>query len=166
MNAATRRTQTRTSEAGAGRAAARRLDVVVQYGVPRRGLPHPSSIRRFAAPALGRAANITVRLVGMREGRALNRQYRGRDDATNVLTFIYDASPRAPLTGDIVLCVPVVVREAHEQSKELSAHYAHLIVHGILHLQGYDHVLVSAAARMEALETRILARLGYADPYQ
>ncbi len=116
-----------------------------------------------------------MRLVGEAEGRALNRDYRGKDYATNVLTFAYaegealpglpEAAGDVPLAGDLVLCVPVVVREAAAQGKTLEAHFAHLVVHGMLHLQGYDHENETEAAEMEALETVILRELGYADPY-
>jgi probable rRNA maturation factor len=113
--------------------------------------------------------------VGEAEGRALNRDYRGKDYATNVLTFAYaegEALPGlpeeggdVPLAGDLVLCVPVVVREAAAQGKTLEAHFAHLVVHGMLHLQGYDHENETEASEMEALETSILRELGYANPY-
>ena len=113
--------------------------------------------------ALERPANVTLRFVGEREGRMLNHRYRGRDYATNVLTFVYDDV--ASLAGDIVLCAPVVRREARAQHKTLTAHYAHLVVHGMLHLQGYDHERDDDAARMEARERVLLARLRYRDPY-
>jgi len=136
----------------------------VQYRVPRAGLPARVSLERWARAATRRAASVTVRFVGATEGRALNRRYRGQDHATNVLTFAYsDAGHR--LEGDIVLCAPVVAREAREQGKPVAAHFAHLLVHGLLHLQGYDHLEAREARRMEALETRILGRLGYSDPY-
>jgi len=121
------------------------------------------------------AARITVRLVGLAEARALNRDYRGKDYATNVLTFVLDASPpdrrrgarsaRPHYAGDLALCVPVVSKEAREQKKDLMAHYAHLTVHGVLHLQGYEHEREREAVEMEKLETRILKRLGFPDPY-
>lgn len=113
--------------------------------------------------ALERPANVTLRFVGESEGRMLNRRYRGRDHATNVLTFVYDDV--ASLAGDIVLCAPVVRREARVQHKTLTAHYAHLVIHGMLHLQGYDHERDEDAARMEARERVLLARLRYRDPY-
>jgi len=113
---------------------------------------------------LARDARVTLRFVGAREGRALNARYRRRDYATNVLTFVYDAVE--PLAGDLVLCVPVVRREAREQGKSFRAHCAHLVIHGMLHLQGYDHERAADARRMEARETRLLARLGYSDPYR
>ena len=99
-----------------------------------------------------------MRFVDAIEGRALNAEYRGRDYATNVLTFVYDDD--APRAGDIVLCAPVVRKEADAQGKSLAAHYAHLVVHGMLHLQGYDHERAADAAAMEARETAILAGLG------
>ena len=109
---------------------------------------------------------MTLRFVGTAEGRALNRQYRGRDYATNVLTFVYDdARDNEPVTGDLVLCVPVLRREAREQKKSLRAHCVHLVIHGTLHLQGYDHQSDKDARVMEALEIDLLAALGYRDPY-
>lgn len=133
--------------------------------------PRKPEFRTWARAALERNAEVTVRLVGEEEGRQLNRDFRGKDYATNVLTFVYEdemAQTRvgqAPLTGDLVLCVPVVVREALDQGKSPDAHYAHLVVHGMLHLQGYDHEIDADAERMEAREREILASLGYADPY-
>ena len=110
---------------------------------------------------------MTIRFVGTAEGRALNRQYRGRDYATNVLTFVYDdARGNGPVAGDLVLCVPVLQREAREQKKSLRAHCVHLVVHGTLHLQGYDHENDKDARVMEAMETDLLAALGYRDPYE
>ncbi|MCU0803616.1 MAG: rRNA maturation RNase YbeY [Burkholderiales bacterium] len=108
---------------------------------------------------------MTVRFVGAREGRTLNRGFRGKDYATNVLTFVYENRARRALSGDLVLCAPVVAREAREQGKALDAHYAHLLVHGALHLAGHDHERGADATKMEKLERRVLARLGYADPY-
>ena len=139
------------------------LDLTVQYATASRRAPGADEFRAWAVSALERDAQITVRVVGLAEGRALNRTYRGRDYATNVLTFVLNDAP--PYAGDLALCAPVVAREAREQGKDLSAHYAHLTVHGVLHLQGYDHENSRAAKIMEALETRILKRLGYPDPY-
>jgi probable rRNA maturation factor len=131
--------------------------------------PKKPHIRAWAGAALERDAEVTVRLVGEEEGRTLNRDFRGKDYPTNVLTFTYEeglpADSDAPLLGDLVLCVPVVVREALEQGKSPEAHYAHLVVHGMLHLQGYDHEDETGAERMEARERAVLASLGYADPY-
>jgi probable rRNA maturation factor len=113
--------------------------------------------------ALRRSARITLRVVGAREARRLNHRYRGRDYATNVLTFVYPE--KRALAGDIAICAPVVAREARECGLGREAHYAHLVVHGMLHLQGFDHDNPRDARRMERLEVRILARLGFADPY-
>ena len=126
--------------------------VAVQFAVPRRGLPGVASFRRWAAGFPG----ITLRIVGAREGLLLNRKYRGKGKATNVLTFA---------TGDIVLCHPVIRQEAKQQGKSLRAHYAHLVVHGALHSRGYDHEKKRDAARMEHAEIRILRRLGFRNPY-
>jgi probable rRNA maturation factor len=109
------------------------------------------------------AAELTVRFVDAEEGRQLNAQYRGKDYATNVLSFPYAREP--VLAGDLVLCLPVVLREAATQGKTVAAHFAHLVVHGMLHLQGYDHENSAEARRMEQRERDILARLGYPDPY-
>ncbi len=127
-------------------------------------VPTPAQIRRWARAALGRSGDITVRIVGEAEARVLNRRYRGRDQATNVLAFPYASSRRA-VHGDIVLCAPVIAREALAQGKTLEAHFAHLTVHGLLHLQGHEHARRREAARMESLEKRLLAKLGYPDPY-
>ena len=132
----------------------RKNSVSIQYAVPRRGVPSASSLRRWAR-AVSHAA-VTLRIVGEREGRRLNRAYRRKSRATNVLTFH---------TGDIVLCHPVIRREARVQGKTLAAHYAHLVVHGCLHLRGYDHEKTRDAARMEAREIAILRRVGIRDPY-
>ncbi len=146
--------------------------VHVSYALPRRGLPAARSLRRWAAAALAGArrrapVELAIRIVGAVEGRALNRRYRGRDYVTNVLAFAAELPPalRLPLLGDVVICAPVVAREAREQGKLPAAHYAHLTVHGVLHLLGHDHQDAAAARRMEALETRVLAGLGIADPY-
>jgi len=130
----------------------RKNSVEVQYAVARRGLPSAASLRRWAAGFPG----ITLRVVGEAEGRRLNRTYRKRNTATNVLTFH---------TGDVVLCHPVIRKEARQQGKSLAAHYAHLVVHGALHSRGYDHEKKRDAARMERAEIRILRRLGFRNPY-
>lgn len=136
---------------------------MVQYATESSEVPTRPQFRRWVKAALQRDAEVVLRLVDEAEGRDLNRQFRGKDYATNVLTFVYDDTQ--PLTGDIVLCVPVVQHEAQQQHKDLIAHYAHLTVHGILHLQGYDHMVDADAAEMEQLEIAILAKLGYPDPY-
>lgn len=144
------------------------LSLSVQYAVKPEEAPTRAQFRRWVKAALRQDAEIALRIVGEEEGRALNRDYRGKDYATNVLTFVYDDEfPGAarPLAGDIVLCAPVVAREALQQEKPVEAHYAHLTVHGVLHLQGYDHENDEQARQMESLETRIVTKLGYADPY-
>lgn len=110
----------------------------------------------------------TARFVGDDESRNLNHQYRGKDKPTNVLSFPFESPPgiEMPLLGDLVICAPVICREAAEQGKTVENHYAHMIVHGILHLLGYDHIDDAEAQEMEALEIRILAELGIDDPYQ
>ena len=118
---------------------------------------------RWARAALAGGGQITIRLVDADEGRALNNDYRGKDYATNVLSFPYDTEP--VVTGDLVICPAVVAREAAEQHKPLAAHYAHLTVHGMLHLQGRDHDNDEEAQEMEDEEREILAALGYPDPY-
>jgi probable rRNA maturation factor len=129
-----------------------------------RSAPARSTIRRWAEAALREPAQVTVRIVGSAEGRRLNA-YRGSRHATNVLSFAYGRDGGV-LHGDLVLCAPVVAREAREQGKRLLAHYAHLVVHGMLHLQGEDHETEPAAQRMERRETIILRRLGHPDPYR
>jgi probable rRNA maturation factor len=121
-------------------------------------------VARWIRHALAADAEITVRIVGLEEGRALNRDYRKKDYATNVLTFDYTREPL--VTADLVLCAPVVAQEAREQGKTLQAHYAHLLVHGTLHAQGWDHETSRAdAEEMEAYEIQILARLNLPNPY-
>jgi len=140
------------------------LNLSIQYGVAKRGLPSQQRIRFWARAALLADMRVTFRLVGAREGRMLNRDFRGQDHATNVLTFAYPEME--PLAGDIVLCVPLIAREARQQRKRIDAHFAHLIVHGMLHLQGYAHENDKDARIMEALEAEIVVKLGYADPYE
>jgi len=132
--------------------------VIVQYALPRRGVPAPAALARWARAARP-AGSITLRIVGAGEGRALNRRFRRRDYATNVLSFPHGRD------GDIVLCHPVIAREARHHGKSVRAHYAHLVVHGVLHLRGYEHDDKASARRMEAREIRLLRRLGFADPY-
>jgi probable rRNA maturation factor len=139
------------------------LTLSVQYASNASDLPARPEIRRWVRAALLDDATVTVRFVDGIEGRALNAEFRGKDYATNVLTFVYDDDE--PRAGDIVLCAPVVRKEADAQGKTLSAHYAHLVVHGMLHLQGFDHERSADAAVMEARETAVLARLSLPDPY-
>ena len=187
-----------------------KLSLAVQYATGTEHLPTRPQFRRWIKAALQHDAQIALRIVDETEGRALNKNFRGKDYATNVLTFVYDdaeptpqpplsggltgSSPDCgsvaaqqrgthrrtscgckgrlggvavpPLSGDIVICAPVVEKEASAQHKELHAHYAHLTIHAALHLQGYDHENDRDAAAMEACETALLAKLGYADPYQ
>ena len=147
------------------------FDVSVSYGVPRAGVPAPSSFRKWAtAAAQGRIlkADLAIRVVDTKEACSLNRHYRGKDYATNVLSFPADLPEgvQVPLLGDLVICAPVVAREAKEQKKTLAAHYAHLTVHGVLHLLGMDHEDEREAHAMELLEREILAGLGYDNPYE
>ena len=152
-----------------------RLDVAVGYAAPRAGVPAAVSFRKWVAAALAgriREADLAIRIVGAKEGRALNRHYRGKDYATNVLSFpaeLPEGLPKGvklPLLGDLVLCAPVIAREAREQGKPLPAHYAHLTVHGTLHLLGWDHEDAREAEAMEQLEREILASMGLPDPYR
>jgi probable rRNA maturation factor len=153
------------------KAASALLEVDVQYAVDAvAGLPAPGTIEDWVGAALagrGAGAQLTVRIVAETEGRELNERYRRRAGATNVLSFPFETPDllQPPLLGDIVLCAPVVEREAAEQGKAPEAHWAHLVVHGVLHLLGYDHEEARAAAEMEGLETDILATLGFPDPY-
>ena len=134
--------------------------VRVQNASRSRRLPAPARFRAWVRATVTGAAEVTVRLVGTAEGRRLNLTYRGKDYATNVLTFAY--GKRA---GDIVICPAVVAREAGQQGKPLEQHYAHLTVHGVLHMRGYDHERPADAARMERAEIRILRQLGHPNPY-
>lgn len=147
------------------------IKVVVQYALPPQGLPGEAEIIRWARAALAeRRGTITVRLVDEQEGAALNLSYRHKSGATNVLSFPFEppegvAPSVQDYLGDIVICAPVVAREAQEQHKSSEAHWAHIVVHGCLHLAGYDHQHEAEARTMEALETRIMNKLSYPDPY-
>jgi probable rRNA maturation factor len=147
-----------------------RTDVAVQYAVARRGVPHANSLRRWAKAALAGVAKpvggITIRIVAPAESRALNNRFRGKDKPTNVLSFPYGDEPGGQRQlGDLAICARVVAAEARLQGKPLSAHWAHMVVHGVLHLLGYDHVKDRDAQRMGAREVEILARFRYSDPY-
>ena len=145
------------------------LELSLQFGTFAGAAAHRRVVtaaraRKWVGMALVRPAEIGVRIVGSEEGQSLNRQYRARDYATNVLTFDYTREP--VVSADLVLCAPVVEREAREQGKTLEAHYAHLLVHGTLHAQGYDHERGDEhALEMEALEVLVLGALGYPNPY-
>jgi probable rRNA maturation factor len=140
-----------------------KFELAVQYAVKPENVPTRAQFKKWASAALEEDAEVALRIVGEAEGRELNRDYRGKDYATNVLTFPLTDDPI--LMGDIVLCHTVVEKEALEQNKLLEAHYAHLVVHGMLHMQGYDHETDDEAEVMEARETQIVTELGYADPY-
>jgi probable rRNA maturation factor len=146
------------------------LRIDVQVGGTRTGLPSVAKLRHWARSALAgrrRAAELSIRIVDAAESRALNRRYRGKDRPTNVLAFPAELPPELelPLLGDLVICREVVEAEAAAQHKPLDAHWAHMVVHGTLHLVGYDHESDDEAATMEAAETEILAELGWPDPY-
>jgi probable rRNA maturation factor len=141
----------------------KRLNLSVQYACNREGLPLRADFVRWARAALIGGGEVTIRLVDADEGQALNNEYRDKDYATNVLSFPYESEPL--VMGDLVICPSVVAREASEQNKPLAAHYAHLTVHGMLHLQGWDHENDDDARFMEDKETEILAALGYPNPY-
>lgn len=139
------------------------LSLSVQYVARSADIPARSKLRLWVNSALEGDAAVTIRIVDEEEGRSLNRDYRGKDYATNVLTFVYEQVPAC--IGDIVLCAPVVCKEAVEQAKDVESHFAHMVIHGMLHLQGYDHEVEGDALAMEAVETHIMKRLGYTDPY-
>jgi probable rRNA maturation factor len=143
----------------------RRLDLSVQYATREPWVPARSAVVRWARAALDGGGTITVRFVDDEEGRTLNRDYRGKDYATNVLSFAYESEPR--VVGDLVIAPAVCAREAQAQGKTPEAHMAHLVVHGILHLSGHEHEDVpdAEAEAMEAKERAVLAGLGYPDPY-
>ncbi len=140
-----------------------KLSLSVQYASDAEGLPTRAQFRRWFQAALLNDVKLTLRIVEAEEGRQLNKDYRSKDYATNVLTFVYDDDP---VSGDVVICAPVVSKEAAEQGKPLSAHYAHMSVHAALHLQGFDHEIDDEAEEMEALETSIMLKLRFANPYQ
>lgn len=148
------------------------VSVFVENRAGRRGVPLRRSFQQWieAIPQLRKrhAADVAIVIVDADEGRDFNQRFRHRDYATNVLSFPYERLPgdRSGLLGDLVVCAPVVAREAREQGKTTRDHYAHMTIHGVLHLLGHDHENDADAQRMEALETRILARLGIADPYR
>lgn len=143
-------------------------EILIQRCVPARGVPAPASLRAWASMALRRAPGaMTIRIVGEKESRAFNKRYRGKDKPTNVLSFQGDASALdVPVLGDLVICAPVVAREAREQKKQPRAHWAHMVVHGCLHLLGYDHEQARDAQKMEAREKQIMKSLGFPDPYR
>ena len=153
---------------------ARAVVVTVQNASRSAAVPTPADVRRWARAALadGMRGELTVRIVDERESADLNSRYRGKGVATNVLSFLANSAESPPAAGeellpfgDVVICADVVEREAREQGKALAAHWAHMVVHGTLHLQGYDHEQRRAAGAMEAHERTLLAKLGFPDPY-
>lgn len=140
------------------------VSIDVQRRVAARGIPSANSLRGFARAALQPKAQgeLTIRITDPLESRELNRDFRGKDKPTNVLSFGYDVPD---MLGDLVICAEVVAQEAAEQGKVPRAHWAHMVVHGCLHLQGFDHECEPEAAHMEAMETAILAALGFSNPY-
>ncbi len=148
-----------------------KVHVSVRYGLGRRGLPSVVTLRRYARAALQglrrRRAQVDLHIVGTRESARLNARFRGKRGATNVLSFPFVTPPgaRSDLLGDVVICAPVVRREARAQGKDERAHWAHMVVHGILHLRGYDHDTEAQAATMERREAGTLRALGFANPY-
>lgn len=146
------------------------MTIDVQIATRTAGVPQAAQLRDWAAASLAQSdpgPDLTLRIVGRPEGQRLNLEFRGADSPTNVLSFPFEPLPgiELPLLGDVVICAPVVTREARLQGKSLQAHYAHLVVHGVLHLRGFDHDEEAGAVAMEALETDLLAQLGFADPY-
>ncbi|HET7061240.1 MAG TPA: rRNA maturation RNase YbeY [Nitrosospira sp.] len=168
-------TKSKDSEAehpSPSRSGAPQLRLTVQYATHGEGIPTRPMFRKWVKAALTQDAEIVLRVVDEPEGHTLNQSFRGKDYATNVLTFNYGHDYRVdypaprPLSGDIVLCAPVIEHEARQQGKNLDAHYAHLTIHGVLHLQGHEHGEDVEAEAMEQLEVEILGRLGYEDPYR
>lgn len=141
-----------------------KLSLTTQYATSAKHLPERHQFRRWVQAALQHDVQITLRIVDENEGRYLNKSFRGKDRATNVLTFVYDNE--LPVYGDIIICAPVVVKEARKQRKNVMEHYAHLTIHAVLHLQGYEHEQEEEATAMEAQEAAIMQKLGYADPYK
>ena len=143
------------------------LEVLLRYRTRRPWAPGPGTLRGWARLAAGaRDGELGIRVVGSAESRALNLQYRGKPAPANVLSFPMPAAgTKHAMIGDIVVCAPVVAREAREQGKTLRAHWAHMVIHGTLHLLGFDHERPADARRMEGRERQLLARLGFADPY-
>jgi probable rRNA maturation factor len=152
-----------------GKLSSHKFFLAVQYASGAQRLPTRAQFRHWIKATLQYEASITLRIVDEPEGRELNKKYRGKDYATNVLTFVYDDAQETalqPLHGDVVICAQVVEHEAAEQHKDLFAHYAHLTIHAALHLQGYEHENDADANEMEALETALMLKLRYPDPYR
>jgi probable rRNA maturation factor len=148
-----------------------KFNVDIQFAIKAKGLPSKHQISKWACTALAghrACAELTIRIVDENEGAILNKQWRNSRGATNVLSFPCNEMEKylPGLLGDIALCAPVIMREAEEQGKTLESHWAHMVIHGTLHLLGYDHTSPEDAEKMEKLETALLEHLGYADPYQ
>ena len=145
------------------------LELDVDYQVPAKGLPEEVDFEQWAKAALVDQADaqLAIRIVDEAESQNLNREYRGKDQPTNVLSFPMQLPDELelPMLGDLVICAPVVAREAEQQAKSLQAHRAHMVIHGVLHLQGYDHLVEEEADAMEALEIKLLQQLGFDNPY-
>lgn len=145
------------------------LELDVDYQMPSVGLPDENILQQWAEVALLSQVDgqLGIRIVDEEESQMLNRDYRGKDKSTNVLSFPMELPEELdlPILGDLVICAPVVAREAEQQDKSLQAHWAHMVIHGVLHLQGYDHIADDEAEEMEALEIRLLQQLGFANPY-
>lgn len=146
------------------------IDLAVQKVSSETCIPDNACFRKWAAAALpaGKASELTIRIVDQAESAALNQRYRDKPGATNVLSFAAEIPPELglPLLGDLVICAPLVRQEAAQCGKDLNAHWAHLVIHGVLHLQGLDHVTDEQAREMESLEVALLQRLGFPDPYR
>jgi len=145
------------------------VELDVDYQQSSVGLPDEKMLQQWTEVALLQQsdAQLGIRIVDEAESQMLNRDYRGKDRPTNVLSFPMELPEELelPLLGDLVICAPVVAREAEEQAKSLQAHWAHMVIHGVLHLQGYDHIVADEAQEMEALEIRLLQQLGFSNPY-
>lgn len=144
-------------------------DTVVQYAVPRKGIPAAASLRAWADVARGQErGSLVIRIVDADESAALNLAYRGKSGPTNVLSFPFEIPADLPNDhlGDLVVCAPVVQQEASQQGKSDRSHWAHMVIHGVLHLRGYDHLDARQAREMEQLEVLMMASLGFADPYR
>ena len=145
--------------------AAPEFSLSVQFASAANNLPSRAQVRRWVAAALEHPAEVTVRIVDADEAQALNQDYRDKGYVPNVLTFEYGEITPGVLGGDVVICAPVVEREAREQGKSLPNHYAHMVIHGVLHLQGYDHIESTEAEAMESREAAILKRFHILNPY-
>ncbi|GGQ17874.1 rRNA maturation RNase YbeY [Shewanella litoralis] len=147
------------------------LDLDLQIAVNNSTIPTQAEFKTWVRTAIGQTmpeVELTIRVVEIAESQQLNLTYRGKDKPTNVLSFPFEAPPEVelPLLGDLVICAKVVEQEATEQNKPLNAHWAHMVIHGCLHLLGYDHIIDEEADEMESLETQLVEGLGFSDPYK